>query len=210
MDKSTKNCGKGSSGKIRTSDILPLDKILKGDCVRLMDSLPQKSVDVVFADPPYNMQLGGELHRPDNSLVDAVTDDWDKFDSFRAYDEFTRAWLTSARRVLKDNGTLWMIGSYHNIYRVGASLQDLGYWLLNDVIWRKSNPMPNFRGTRFTNAHETLIWAAKSEKSKGCTFNYQAMKADACARANDSDIVTAARTSSTSAIQKIGPPTPTP
>lgn len=177
MGKSAKNGGNGGSGRVRINDPLPLDKILKGDCIQLMDSLPAKSVDVIFADPPYNMQLGGELHRPDNSLVDAVTDDWDKFDSFRAYDEFTRAWLSSAHRVLKDNGTLWVIGSYHNIYRVGTALQDIGYWLLNDVIWRKSNPMPNFRGTRFTNAHETLIWAAKSEKARGCTFNYQAMKA---------------------------------
>ena len=174
MGKSVKNDGNGGG---KTADTLPLDRILKGDCVRLMDNLPEKSVDVVFADPPYNMQLKGELHRPDNSLVDAVTDDWDKFDSFRDYDKFTRAWLSSARRVLKDNGTLWVIGSYHNIYRVGSALQDLGYWILNDVIWRKTNPMPNFRGTRFTNAHETLIWAAKSEKARGRTFNYQAMKA---------------------------------
>jgi modification methylase len=156
---------------------LPLDKILEGDCIEIMNSLPEKSVDVIFADPPYNMQLGGELHRPDNSKVDAVTDHWDQFSSFEAYDKFTVAWLMAAQRLLKDNGTIWVIGSYHNIFRVGAKLQDLGFWILNDVIWRKSNPMPNFKGTRFTNAHETMIWAGKSDKSKKYTFNYQAMKA---------------------------------
>ena len=155
--------------------LLPLGKILDGDCIEAMRSLPDDSVDMVFADPPYNLQLGGDLNRPDGSHVDAVTDDWDRFDSFRAYDEFPRAWLAEARRVLKPNGSLWVIGSYHNIFRVGATLQDLGFWILNDIIWRKSNPMPNFRGTRFTNAHETLIWAGMGEKSS-YTFNYRAMK----------------------------------
>ncbi|MET0589004.1 MAG: site-specific DNA-methyltransferase [Novosphingobium sp.] len=154
---------------------LPLGQILTGDCVEAMRSLPSASVDMVFADPPYNLQLGGDLSRPDGSHVDAVTDHWDQFDSFAAYDKFTREWLTEARRVLKPNGSLWVIGSYHNIFRVGAMLQDMGFWILNDIIWRKSNPMPNFKGTRFTNAHETLIWASMGEKSK-YTFNYRAMK----------------------------------
>ncbi len=156
---------------------LPLDTILKGDCVEVMRGLPENSVDVIFADPPYNMQLGGDLHRPDNSKVDAVTDHWDQFESFQSYDAFTREWLDEAYRVLKPTGTIWVIGSYHNIFRVGASLQDKGFWVLNDIIWRKSNPMPNFKGTRFTNAHETMIWATKSKDGKGYTFNYQAMKA---------------------------------
>jgi modification methylase len=155
---------------------LPLDQILQDDCIAAMARLPAGSVDMVFADPPYNLQLGGDLFRPEGGLVDAVDDDWDKFATFAAYDEFTRAWLGEARRILKPNGTLWVIGSYHNIYRVGAALQDAGYWILNDIIWRKSNPMPNFRGTRFTNAHETLIWASRSEDSR-YTFNYRAMKA---------------------------------
>ncbi|MEH6402295.1 MAG: site-specific DNA-methyltransferase [Sneathiella sp.] len=155
---------------------LPLNQILQGDCIELMNSLPEKSVDMIFADPPYNMQLSGDLRRPDDSKVDAVDDHWDQFESFQVYDKFTRDWLKAAKRVLKDSGTLWVIGSYHNIFRVGATLQDLGYWMLNDVIWRKSNPMPNFRGTRFTNAHETLIWCAKDKNSKGMTFNYDAMK----------------------------------
>ena len=129
-----------------------------------MRSLPDKTVDCIFADPPYNLQLGGDLSRPDGSQVDAVTDEWDRFDSFQAYDEFTRQWLTEARRILKPDGALWVIGSYHNIYRVGAILQDLGFWILNDIIWRKTNPMPNFKGTRFTNAHETLLWASMGEK----------------------------------------------
>jgi modification methylase len=154
---------------------LPLGQILSGDCVEAMRSLPSASVDMVFADPPYNLQLGGDLSRPDGSHVDAVTDHWDQFDSFAAYDKFTREWLTEARRVLKPSGSLWVIGSYHNIFRVGAMLQDMGFWILNDVIWRKANPMPNFKGTRFTNAHETLIWASMGEKSK-YTFNYRAMK----------------------------------
>lgn len=152
-----------------------LNSIIKGDCIEVLKSLPDNSVDMIFADPPYNMQLGGDLHRPDNSKVDAVTDHWDQFESFRVYDEFTNAWLAQARRVLKDNGTIWVIGSYHNIFRVGASIQDQGFWILNDVIWRKNNPMPNFRGTRLCNAHETLIWASKHEKSK-YTFNYDALK----------------------------------
>ena len=156
---------------------LPLDNILKGDCIELMNSLPEKSVDVIFADPPYNMQLKGELHRPDNSHVDAVNDSWDQFEGFAAYDQFTRDWLTAARRVLKDTGTIWVIGSYHNIYRVGSIIQDVGYWVLNDIVWRKSNPMPNFRGTRFTNAHETLLWCNKGEGFNKYTFNYEAMKA---------------------------------
>ena len=156
---------------------LPLGRILGGDCVEAMRRLPSASVDLVFADPPYNLQLGGDLNRPDGSHVDAVTDHWDRFDSFAAYDKFTREWLTEARRVLKPDGALWVIGSYHNIYRVGAILQDLGFWLLNDIVWRKSNPMPNFRGRRFTNAHETMIWAARDENAKGYTFNYEALKA---------------------------------
>jgi modification methylase len=155
---------------------LPLDRIIEDDCIAAMARLPAGSVDMVFADPPYNLQLGGDLFRPEGGLVDAVDDEWDKFATFAHYDHFTRAWLAEARRILKPNGTLWVIGSYHNIYRVGAALQDQGYWILNDIIWRKSNPMPNFRGTRFTNAHETLIWASRSEDSR-YTFNYRAMKA---------------------------------
>ena len=154
-----------------------LNTILKGDSVAALDRLPEKSVDVVFADPPYNLQLDGDLHRPDQSKVDAVDDHWDQFESFAAYDAFTRAWLLAARRVLKPNGTIWVIGSYHNIFRVGAIMQDLGFWILNDVVWRKTNPMPNFRGRRFQNAHETLIWASRDQKGKGYTFNYEAMKA---------------------------------
>jgi modification methylase len=155
---------------------LPLDTILVGDCIAQMARLPDKCVDMIFADPPYNLQLGGDLFRPEGGRVDAVDDDWDKFDSLTVYDDFTREWLHEARRILKDDGTIWVIGSYHNIYRVGALLQDAEFWILNDIVWRKSNPMPNFRGTRFTNAHETLIWCAKDEKAR-YTFNYQAMKA---------------------------------
>jgi modification methylase len=155
---------------------LPFDEILQGDCIAEMARLPDKSVDMIFADPPYNLQLGGDLFRPEGGKVDACDDHWDKFDSFAAYDRFTSEWLAEARRILKDNGTIWVIGSYHNIFRVGSLLQDASFWILNDVIWRKSNPMPNFRGTRFTNAHETLIWAAKDEKAR-YTFNYRAMKA---------------------------------
>ncbi len=150
--------------------------ILEGDCIEQLAALPDGCVDVVFADPPYNLQLAGELTRPNNSRVDGVDDDWDKFDTLQAYDEFTRAWLTEAHRALSYDGTLWVIGSYHNIFRVGAILQDLGFWILNDVVWRKSNPMPNFRGRRFTNAHETMVWASKNQDSK-YTFNYEAMKA---------------------------------
>ena len=140
-----------------TPVLLPLDQILRGDCIAAMRALPAKSADMIFADPPYNLQLGGDLSRPDGSHVDAVTDDWDKFDSLAIYDRFTREWLNEARRILKDNGTIWVIGSYHNIFKVGSAIQDLGFWILNDIIWRKANPMPNFKGTRFTNAHETLI-----------------------------------------------------
>ncbi|MEE9139234.1 MAG: site-specific DNA-methyltransferase [Alphaproteobacteria bacterium] len=152
------------------------DTILVGDCVELMGSMPEGCVDMVFADPPYNLQLGGELLRPNNSRVDGVDEAWDRFSGFKDYDEFTRGWLEAARRVLKDTGALWVIGTYHNIYRIGAILQDLGFWIMNDVIWRKTNPMPNFRGTRFTNAHETLIWCAKDRAAR-YTFNYDAMKA---------------------------------
>jgi modification methylase len=155
---------------------LPLDTILEGDCIAEMARLPDKSVDMIFADPPYNLQLQGDLFRPEGGRVDAVDDDWDKFDSLAVYDDFTREWLAEARRILKDDGTIWVIGSYHIIYRVGALLQDADFWILNDIVWRKANPMPNFRGTRFTNAHETLIWCAKDGRAK-YTFNYRAMKA---------------------------------
>jgi modification methylase len=152
-------------------------QILDGDCIAELAKLPPGSVDLVFADPPYNLQLNGDLKRPDDSRVDAVDDDWDKFISFAAYDDFTRAWLIACRRVMKPNATLWVIGSYHNIFRVGTILQDLDFWILNDVIWRKSNPMPNFRGRRFTNAHETLIWASRDAAARQYTFNYEALKA---------------------------------
>ncbi|WP_422723164.1 site-specific DNA-methyltransferase [Erythrobacter alti] len=165
---------KARAAKVDKSE-LPLGQILAGDCVTAMRKLPDASVDLVFADPPYNLQLGGDLNRPDGSHVDAVTDDWDHFDSFALYDQFTRDWLTECRRVLKPDGALWVIGSYHNIYRVGSILQDLGFWILNDIVWRKTNPMPNFRGTRFTNAHETLLWCSQGEKSR-YHFNYRAMK----------------------------------
>jgi modification methylase len=155
---------------------LPLGRIIQDDCIGAMAKLPDASIDMIFADPPYNLQLGGDLFRPEGSRVDAVDDDWDKFSSFADYDAFTRAWLKEARRILKPNATIWVIGSYHNIFRCGAAIQDLGYWILNDIVWRKSNPMPNFRGARFTNAHETMIWASKSEDSR-YTFNYRAMKA---------------------------------
>ncbi len=155
---------------------LPLNRILSGDCIEIMKSLPAESVDLIFADPPYNLQLRGELHRPDNSRVDAVDDHWDQFASFAAYDRFSQEWLAEARRLLKPDGAIWVIGSYHNVFRLGAVLQNTGYWILNDVVWRKSNPMPNFRGKRLTNAHETLIWASKSDASK-YTFNYEALKA---------------------------------
>jgi modification methylase len=154
---------------------LPLDQVLLGDCIPLMGMLPPASVHCIFADPPYNLQLRGELRRPDDSLVDGVDEDWDRFADFAAYDAFTREWLGECRRLLRKDGTIWIIGAYHNIFRIGAILQDLGFWILNDVIWRKSNPMPNFRGRRFTNAHETLIWAARGRDSR-YRFNYQAMK----------------------------------
>lgn len=155
---------------------LPIDQILHGDCIEILDSLPANSVDLVFADPPYNLQLQNNLYRPNMTKVDAVDDQWDKFASFKDYDDFTKAWLTACRRVLKDTGTIWVIGSYHNIYRVGSILMDLGYWILNDVVWVKTNPMPNFRGVRFTNAHETLLWAQKIKGAR-YTFNHHAMKA---------------------------------
>lgn len=157
--------------------VVPRDAILVGDCIEALEKLPPSSVDLVFADPPYNLQLEGALSRPDQSLVDAVDDDWDKFASFADYDSFTRAWIGAVRRVMKPEATIFVIGSYHNIFRVGAILQDLGFWILNDIVWRKANPMPNFRGRRFTNAHETMIWAARGAEAKGYTFNYEALKA---------------------------------
>ena len=172
--KAPKAPGKAATAK-SAPVALPLNSILQGDCVAHMRALPDASVDMIFADPPYNLQLGGDLFRPDGSQVDAVDDDWDKFDTFAAYDRFTKAWLAEARRILKPNGSIWVIGSYHNIFRVGTAIQDEGFWILNDVIWVKANPMPNFKGTRFTNAHETLIWASKGEGAK-YTFNYRAMK----------------------------------
>ena len=155
---------------------LPLDEIIVGDCIAGLARLPAASIDLVFADPPYNLQLEGGLSRPDQSPVDAVDDDWDKFSDFAHYDAFSRAWLTAVRRVMKPNATIFVIGSYHNIFRVGAILQDLGFWILNDIIWRKANPMPNFRGRRFTNAHETMIWASRDPAAKAYTFNYEALK----------------------------------
>jgi modification methylase len=167
----------GRDGTARDGTAIEDGTIIAGDCIAALERLPEESVDLVFADPPYNLQLAGELTRPDNSRVDGVEEAWDKFADFASYDRFTRDWLAAARRVLKPDGTLWVIGSYHNIYRVGTILQDLGYWVLNDIVWRKTNPMPNFRGRRFTNAHETMIWAARDEKAKGYTFNYEALKA---------------------------------
>ena len=155
---------------------IPINQIIQDDCISILNQLPAKSVDLIFADPPYNLQLANELWRPNFSRVDGVDDDWDQFDSFEAYDDFSRAWLSGCQRVLKDTGTIWVIGSYHNIYRIGRLMQDLGFWLLNDIIWIKNNPMPNFRGVRFTNAHETLIWACKSQGAR-YTFNHHAMKA---------------------------------
>ena len=156
----------GSAARKRAPEFieshLPIDTILVGDCIAHMNALPEASVDLIFADPPYNLQLEDGLTRPDQSKVDAVDDHWDRFESFETYDAFTKAWLAECRRILKDDGALWVIGSYHNIFRVGTAVQDLGFWILNDIVWRKSNPMPNFKGTRFTNAHETLIWASKS------------------------------------------------
>ena len=152
-----------------------LNKIILGDCIKQLKQLSDNTVDLIFADPPYNLQLKNELFRPNLTKVKAVDDDWDKFSSFKEYDSFSRSWLKECQRVLKPKGSLWVIGSYHNIFRVGAILQDLGFWILNDIIWIKTNPMPNFRGSRFTNAHETLIWAGKSEKAK-VSFNYKTMK----------------------------------
>jgi modification methylase len=162
---------------IPSSALLPLNEIIVGDCAAEMVRLPPESVDLVFADPPYNLQLESGLSRPDQSLVDGVDENWDKFASFSDYDNFTRSWLAAARRVMKKDATIFVIGSYHNIFRVGSILQDLGFWILNDIIWRKANPMPNFRGRRFTNAHETLIWAAKSARTKNYRFNYELLKA---------------------------------
>ncbi|MBZ6075972.1 site-specific DNA-methyltransferase [Microvirga sp. WGZ8] len=167
----------GRKASLSVLPSLPLNEILLGDCIANLEKLPPESVDVVFADPPYNLQLEQALTRPDQSLVDAVDDDWDKFSSFSEYDAFTRAWLAGVRRVMKKNATLWVIGSYHNIFRVGVALQDLNFWLLNDIVWRKANPMPNFKGRRFTNAHETMIWASKSAEAKNYTFHYDALKA---------------------------------
>jgi modification methylase len=160
----------------RVSAPLPVNRVLVGDCLEELARLPDQSVDLAFADPPYNLQLERELLRPNNTVVDGVDDAWDKFTSFAEYDRFSRAWLGECRRVLKPDGAIWVIGSYHNIFRLGVALQDLGFWIQNDVIWRKTNPMPNFRGKRFTNAHETLIWAGRDAKSRP-TFNYEAMKA---------------------------------
>ena len=169
--------GFASGGVTAIPNGLPLNEISIGDSIELLSKLPDASIDLVFADPPYNLQLEGALSRPDQSLVDAVDDDWDKFSSFADYDTFTRAWLAQARRVMKPDATIFVIGSYHNIFRVGAIMQDLGFWILNDIVWRKANPMPNFRGRRFTNAHETMIWASRSASGKAYTFNYEALKA---------------------------------
>ena len=170
--KSKKSAKKAEVNK----DTLPLDRVLVGDCIKLMEGLPEGSVDMIFADPPYNLQLEGDLVRPNNTKVDAVDDHWDQFASFKAYDEFTAKWMKAARRLLKPDGSIWVIGSYHNIFRVGSLMQDLGFWMLNDVVWLKTNPMPNFRGRRFTNAHETLIWAARDKEAR-YRFNYESMKA---------------------------------
>jgi len=165
----------GKAVRVAPPPVLPLDTLLQGDCIAILRTLPTASVDMIFADPPYNLQLGGDLFRPEGGRVDAVDNDWDHFDSYGAYDAFCREWLAECRRILKPDGTIWVIGSYHNIFRVGALMQDQGFWILNDIVWRKANPMPNFKGTRFTNAHETMIWASQGEKAK-YTFNYRAMK----------------------------------
>ncbi len=162
--------------KRRVPAAIPTNRVLVGDCIEELRKLPSESVDLVFADPPYNLQLASELLRPNNTRVDGVDDDWDKFSSFAAYDQFCRAWLTECRRILKPDGAMWVIGSYHNVFRLGVALQDLGFWIQNDIVWRKVNPMPNFRGKRFTNAHETLIWAGRDQKSR-VTFNYESLKA---------------------------------
>ncbi len=160
----------------REVENIPLNEIIQGNCIEILKTLPEKSIDLIFADPPYNLQLQNELLRPNQTIVDGVNDEWDQFDDFADYDKFSEQWLSACRRVLKDNGTMWVIGSYHNIFRVGRIMMDLGYWVLNDVVWHKTNPMPNFRGTRFQNATETMIWAKKSSDQKKYTFNYQAMK----------------------------------
>src|SRR5579883_1161279 len=160
-----------------SQETAPIDQVLCGDCREVLKGLPDKCIDLVFADPPYNLQLRGELWRPNLTKVDAVNDRWDQFESYADYDDFTREWLSQCRRVLKDTGTLWVIGSYHNIFRIGAILQDLGYWILNDVVWLKANPTPQMRGKRLCNAHETLIWAKKSEKQAKYTFHYHSLKA---------------------------------
>ena len=152
-----------------------LNKIVNNDSLKIIKTIPSKTFDLVFADPPYNLQIGKKLKRPDDSKVNGVNDKWDHFKSFKDYDNFCKKWLTECQRVLKDNGSIWVIGTYHNIFRLGYHIQNMGFWILNDVIWKKNNPMPNFRGTRFTNAHETLIWASKNKKSK-YTFNYQSLK----------------------------------
>ncbi len=162
--------------KLMNKNELPANQILQGDCIEVLNTLPEKSIDLIFADPPYNLQLQQALWRPNMTKVDGVNDTWDQFSSFEAYDKFSRQWLTACRRILKDTGTIWVIGSYHNIYRLGTVMQDLDYWFLNDIVWVKTNPMPNFRGVRFTNAHETLIWASKAKGAK-YTFNHHAMKA---------------------------------
>jgi len=170
--------GKGAGSAKTVAKVQPaiaVDRLIRGDCIETMRALPDACIDMIFADPPYNLQLGGDLFRPEGGRVDAVDDDWDKFDTLAVYDSFTKAWLSEARRILKPAGTIWVIGSYHNIFRVGTQLQDQGFWILNDIIWRKANPMPNFKGTRFTNAHETLIWASQGETAR-YTFNYRAMK----------------------------------
>jgi len=151
------------------------NKLVNGDSLKELRKIPNETFDLIFADPPYNLQLKSELTRPDRSKVSAVYDKWDQFENFKKYDDFTYSWLSECKRILKKDGAIWVIGSYHNIFRLGTAIQNLGFWILNDVIWNKKNPMPNFRGTRFTNAHETLIWASKSEKSK-YTFNYQSLK----------------------------------
>jgi modification methylase len=162
--------------KRRVEAAVKTNRVIVGDCIKELRKLPSESVDLVFADPPYNLQLASELLRPNNTRVDGVDDDWDKFASFSAYDQFCRAWLAECRRILKPDGAMWVIGSYHNVFRLGVALQDLGFWIQNDIIWRKVNPMPNFRGKRFTNAHETLIWAGRDQKSR-VTFNYESLKA---------------------------------
>ncbi len=177
MRKTGAQCQRGSRRRNRSGTGSSIgNQVLIGDCLEMLSGLKSESVDLVFADPPYNLQLDGDLLRPNNSVVDGVHQDWDKFQSFASYDAFCRDWLGECRRILKPSGAIWVIGSYHNIFRLGVALQDLGFWIQNDVIWRKTNPMPNFRGKRFTNAHETLIWAGREQASR-VTFNYEALKA---------------------------------